>query len=202
MRLFAALQIPGSTREALRTLVAQLAPVCAGARWLRPEGMHLTLKFIGEVSDEVTHHIRRELGKIHMPSAVELELRGWGFFPNARRPQVFWAGVQADVILEKLAGEIDWRLEPLGIKREAREFRPHLTLARFKSEAGLHSLQSELARLENQNAEPGGVSFGKAMIEEFHLMQSCLRPAGAEHTTVETFRFVAAQTITAVGAPT
>jgi len=202
LRLFVALEIPASTREALRSLGAQLAPVCAGARWLRPEGIHLTLKFIGEVSAEMAQNIRQALRKIYMPAVVELEFRGWGFFPNARRPQVFWVGVHADAILEKLANEIDARLAPLGFKREAREFRPHLTLARFKSENGLHSLHSELARLQKLSAECSGTSFGQATIEEFHLMQSILRPTGAVHTTLETFRFMAARTESSAGAPT
>ena len=202
MRLFVALEIPASTREALRALVAQLAPVCAGARWLRPEGIHLTLKFIGEVSDEAAQNMRGALHQISMPAAVELEFRGWGFFPDARRPQVFWAGVHANSVLEKLADEIDGRLAPLGCKREAREFRPHLTLARFKSAEGLHALQSELVRLEKPSAPSGGASFGKATIEEFQLMQSTLRPTGAVHTTLQTFRFVAARTVSAAGART
>jgi 2'-5' RNA ligase len=163
--------------------------------------MHLTLKFIGHASGERAQEIRRELGKVSMISAVQLEFRGWGFFPDARRPQVFWAGVHGNAVLGKLAGQIDQRLEALGINREVREFRPHLTLARFKSQEGLPALRSELARFEKEHSQTGSAAFGNATIEEFHLLESTLRPTGAVHTILETFPFVGAQITGGLGAP-
>lgn len=193
MRLFVALEIPKATRETLGALLARMGPTCPGARWSRPEGMHLTLKFIGEVSDEKAKGIRAELGAVRGPSAIEIIFRGAGFFPNARHPRVLWAGVQADANLAELAGEIDRRLEPLGIARETRGFRPHMTLARFKSEQGLPALQAALASFEKNaaSAHGSGLEFGRGSFEEFHLIQSTLRPEGALYTTLASFRFTA-----------
>jgi 2'-5' RNA ligase len=193
MRLFVALEIPKATRETLAALLARIGPTCRGARWSRPEGMHLTLKFIGEVADERAKSICAELGAVCGPSAIEIDFRGAGFFPNARHPRVLWAGVQAGPNLAELAAEIDRRLEPLGIARERREFRPHLTLARFKSEDGLPTLQAALAALEKQalSAHGSGLQFGRGSFAEFHLIQSKLRPEGALYTTLDSFRFTA-----------
>jgi 2'-5' RNA ligase len=195
MRLFVALEIPKQTLVALQALVALLAPICRGARWSRPEGMHLTLKFIGEVSSERAAKLRAELRGAGEFSPLEIAFHGAGFFPNARHPRVFWAGVEAGATLAALTAEIERRLEPLGIARETREFRPHLTLARFKSEEGLPALQTALAKLEKESA-PGsavGLDFGHARYEEFHLIESKLHPQGATYITLETFRFAAAE---------
>lgn len=195
MRLFVALEIPGDTREALGEMMAQLAPLCRGARWSRPEGMHLTLKFIGEVSSEKAAKIRAQLRAAGHFSPVGIAFRGAGFFPNERHPRVFWAGVEAGPALASLAAAIEQRLEILGIARETREFRPHLTLARFKSEEGLPALLAGLARLEKASTAGGGpgMEFGRGTFEEFHLIESKLHPQGATYTTLETFRFAGSQ---------
>jgi 2'-5' RNA ligase len=194
MRLFVALEIPKQTRDALAALIAQLAPFCRGGRWSRPEGMHLTLKFIGEVSIEKAKRIRTELGEVRGSSAVEIVFRGAGFFPSARHPRVFWAGVETGPHLAELAAMIERRLEPLGIAQEMRDFRPHLTLARFKSEEGLPALHAALAKLGKQDGQGAeiGLEFGSGRFEEFHLIESTLRPTGAVYTTLETFRFTMA----------
>ena len=191
MRLFVALEIPEATRESLAALIARLAPTCRGARWLRPEGMHLTLKFIGDVSSEKAESIRAVLRAVRGPSAVEIVFRGAGFFPNARHPRVFWAGVEAEPNFAALATEIERRLEPLGIARETREFCPHLTLARFKSEDELPALHAALAKLGKDHTTASGLEleFGRGKFEEFHLIESTLRPEGAVYKTLETFRF-------------
>ena len=193
MRLFVALEIPRQTRDALAGLIAQLAPTCRGARWSRPEGMHLTLKFIGEVPSEKAANIRAELRAVDRFFPLEIAFRGAGFFPNARHPRVFWAGVEAGAALAALASGIERRLEPLGIAREAREFRPHLTLARFKSEEGLPALHAALAKLEKGSSAVSGLGmdFGRGTFEEFHLIESKLHPQGATYITLETFRFAA-----------
>lgn len=195
MRLFVALEIPKQTRDALRAMIAPFAPICRGARWSRPEGMHLTLKFIGEVSSEKAESIRAELRAVGRFSPVEIAFRGAGFFPNARHPRVFWAGVEAGTTLAVLAAGIERRLEPLGIPRETREFRPHLTLARFKSEEGLPALHAALAKLEKERAAASGLGmdFGRGTFEEFHLIESKLHPQGAAYATLETFRFAATE---------
>lgn len=194
VRLFVALEVPKPTRDALQTLVAQLTPICRGARWLRPDGIHLTLKFIGEVSSDKAARMRAELRAVGGFSPFEIVFRGAGFFPNARHPRVLWAGIEAGLGLAALTGEIERRLEPLGLARETREFRPHLTLARFKSEEGLPALRAALAKFEDNGAAGPALAldFGRGTFEEFHLIESTLRREGAVHSTLETYRFSAA----------
>jgi 2'-5' RNA ligase len=157
--------------------------------------MHLTLKFIGETSDQKATQIRAELRAVHEFSPLHVVFRGAGFFPSARHPRVCWAGVEGGPALAALAAEIERRLEPLGVPRETREFRPHLTLARFKSEDSLAALRAALTQLEKEGASGSarGLEFGGATFEEFHLIQSTLRPDGAVYTTLETFRFAPAE---------
>lgn len=185
MRLFVALDIPDETRAAVSKLIAQLAPLCRGAKWVRVEAMHLTLKFIGEQPEEKVPRIEKELTAVRSPAAVQLRFAGTGFFPNPRSPRVFWAGIHASSNLAALAAEIERRLEPLGIPREQRAFTPHLTLARFNSTAGLSHLREALERL-------GLPEFGSATISEFHLYRSQLQRGGAVYTRLATFPFVVA----------
>jgi 2'-5' RNA ligase len=185
MRLFVALDIPDETRAAVGKLIAQLAPLCRGAKWVRVEGIHLTLKFIGEQPEERVARLEKELGAVHSPDPVQLRFASAGFFPSARSPRVFWAGIEASPNLATLAEEIDLRLEPLGIPRERRGFKPHLTLARFNSAAGLPQLRDALAEL-------GPLEFGRATASEFHLYRSQLQRGGAVYTRLATFPFVVA----------
>lgn len=182
MRLFVALELPASVRVMLRDVIARLQRSSADVRWARAEGIHLTLKFIGEAPPEKLTPMQEALRAVRSPQAVELELRGLGFFPNERRPRVFWMGVRASDNLFELAGQVEAALEPLGIARERRAYTPHLTLGRFKSPARLARLQKEIAQL-------APAEFGHARVQEFALYQSKLSPAGAEHTQLGRFAF-------------
>jgi 2'-5' RNA ligase len=183
MRLFVALELPASVRAALGEIAARLRRAAgSNVRWTDPQGIHLTLKFIGEVPEARLETIRGGLSGIRAAGAVEAVFRGIGWFPNARRPRVLWAGVESDAALAALATDIEGALEPLGIARETREFRPHLTLARIKSDDGLDGLRREAELL-------GVPEFGRATYAEFDLMQSTLHPKGAVYTRIERFPF-------------
>jgi RNA 2',3'-cyclic 3'-phosphodiesterase len=182
VRLFVALDIPDEVRRAIGEMIARLRNVARGARWVRPEGVHVTLKFIGETPPERVNAIEGALRAARAAASVEAKFRGAGFFPNERHPRVFWAGVEASPNLAELAGDVDRRLSALGIAAESREFRPHLTLARFKSEDGLPRLQEEIKKLEP-------FDFGSMRASEFYLFQSQLGPSGAKYTKLATFPF-------------
>lgn len=182
MRLFVALEIPSAVRQNLAALVAAMRAITKEPRWARPENLHVTLKFLGEVADVQVDAVRSALGGIHSIKAVALEFRGMGFFPNEKHPRVFWAGMEASPNLKTLAGDIEGAMEKFGIPREKREFSPHLTLARFERPRLPEALRKLIA--ENQERD-----FGSLRTNEFHLIQSKLKPAGAEYTTVATFQF-------------
>jgi len=191
VRLFVALEIPAAVRDTLAALInglraADASPSKNKARWVRPENLHVTLKFIGHVDAGKLDAIRASLAEVSSGGTVELRFRGLGFFPNEKRPRVFWAGIAASPNLAPLAAEIDARLEKLGIPREPREFAPHLTLARFDPPGVSEKLHA--AAQENAAREFGGVRTG-----EFHLFESKTRPTGAEYTRLSSFSFAKAE---------
>ena len=182
MRLFVALELTPAVRDALLALVEKLERTGADIRWVRPGGMHLTLKFIGEVASEKLAPIKAALAAVSSPAAVELSFRSLGYFPNERRPRVFWVGIEASANLAPLAAEIENALAPLGIPAEKRAYVPHLTLGRFKSAARLRELQEEITALSSTD-------FWRFQARSFALFQSRLSPKGAEYTRLEEFPF-------------
>ncbi|MBI1750231.1 MAG: RNA 2',3'-cyclic phosphodiesterase [Acidobacteria bacterium] len=184
MRVFVAMDVPEEVRRAIGEFVAKLEPVCRGARWARVDGMHVTLKYIGEVTAEKVEQIKKELEGVRSAEAVEMNFRGMGFFPNAKHPRVFWAGIEATPNLAEISAEMEKRMERLGIAREERAFRPHLTLARFKTEEGL-------AKLHEAIEKAGAVEFGSTRSSEFYLYESKLLRGGAEYTRLARFAFAA-----------
>jgi 2'-5' RNA ligase len=182
VRLFVALEIPYAVRENLATLLASMRTITKEPRWVRAENLHVTLKFLGEVAESKVDAVRSELGEIRSDQPVALEFCGLGFFPDEKHPRVFWAGMEAPPNLKTLAWDIEGAMENLGFAREKREFSPHLTLARFERPR----LPEALRKLISDNQQRG---FGSLRTNEFHLIQSKLKPTGAEYTTVATFQF-------------
>lgn len=180
MRLFVALDLPGEVREALRGFQARLRPECSAARWTRPEGMHVTLKFIGHADEDQCAGIREALGRVSSDAATEMRFQGLGFFPNERRPRVLWCGVKAPANLARLAADVEQALEPLGIAAETREYSPHLTLARIGPGA-------KAARLVRAVNDSGAMDFGSMVARDFFLYQSTLKPSGAEYKKLAGF---------------
>lgn len=183
MRLFVALDLPERVREALRELQARLNPESRGARWARPEGMHVTLKFIGAAGANQCAAIREALARVSSDAPVAMRFRGLGFFPDDRRPRVFWCGIEGSPNLPKLAADVEQSLAPLGIEPEARAYTPHLTLARIaEPAAGEHLVRAVNAA--------GSMDLGSSEEREFHLYESILKPSGAEYQKLASYPFV------------
>ena len=144
--------------------------------WVRPEGIHLTLKFLGDVDEATEPHLRAALGQAAGGGdarPVTMHMEGFGVFPDFRRPSVIWAGVLPDPPLELLQHRVEQAFAPLGFPTEAKAFRPHLTLGRAKREAG----PRDFAGLEEAL---GALSFSEtALIPDVALMQSTLQVGGA-----------------------
>ena len=185
MRLFVALDLPQETRASIEELVTKLKKICRGPRWVRLEGVHIALKFIGEVPDDRAEAIRAALNEIRGLDPVEMRFAGLGFFPNEKRPRVFWAGIEAGPALAALAAAVEAKLEPKGIPRETREFHPHITLARIDSMEGVNALR---AAVENASKE-----FGRSVAREFYLYRSVLKRGGAEYTRLSAYSFAGDQ---------
>jgi RNA 2',3'-cyclic 3'-phosphodiesterase len=187
VRLFVALDLPEAVRHALAELIANLKPKSQGARWVQPENLHITLKFIGHVGNEKLSPIQSALSSIHTAQPIELRFRGIGFFPNERRPRAFWCGVAGSPNLAELAADIDRALVPLGIEAETRPFTPHLTLARFKSDEGVREVVHAANDMKSND-------FGAATETNFHLYESLLKSTGAQYNRVASFPFVGGST--------
>ncbi len=92
----------------------------------------------------VSRKLKMRLAKVNSVAPVEMNFRGAGFFPDERRPRVFWVGIDSTPNLADIAAQIETQLDPLGIARESREFKPHLTLARISESRGIDKLRDAL----------------------------------------------------------
>jgi RNA 2',3'-cyclic 3'-phosphodiesterase len=184
MRLFVAMDIPEAVRDAIANLSRALRQTRCSARWIRIEGAHITLKFIGETPPDRAECVRAALRNARASGPIELQFAGLGFFPNPRSARVLWAGVTAGLALGELVASIETQMEPLGIPRETREFSPHITLARFDSPKGLDALRTTIEK----RGEP---EFGRTSVREFHLYQSVLKRGGAEYTRLASYQIFA-----------
>ena len=184
MRLFIAIEIPFEIRNALAALLKELRGLAPQVKWVRAENLHVTLKFLGATDTNKLGDIEKVLRTIHSEQPVTLDFSGMSFFPNERRPRVFWVGINSSANLAPLAETIDHVMHTLGFPLENRPFTPHLTLARFDPPG----LPPSLAAIVKQHASR---NFGTLTARGFRLIESKLKPTGAEYTTVQSFSFVA-----------
>ena len=174
MRLFAALNFPPQVRQDLWQVTAPLRDRGLPVKWVRAEAIHLTLKFLGDVSEERDGELRAALGRAAAGArALTLELGGFGVFPDARRPRVLWVGIGAEPALEILQHHVEQEFAPLGFPTEARAFRPHVTLGRAAREARPQDFAGLEAALERLRYE------ASVVVEALDLMQSTLQSGGA-----------------------
>jgi 2'-5' RNA ligase len=187
VRLFVALQIPEAIRSDYAALMDDLRRFDAKAapkpKWVWPENLHVTLKFIGHIDPAKLHSIRTALAKVRSPQEVQLHFHNIGFFPNANRPRVIWGGMDASENLASLARAVDQQIATLGFAAEERAFTPHLTLARLDPPRISPELRTAIEK-------HGTHEFGVLHTSEFRLMESKLKPSGAEYTTLQSFPFV------------
>ena len=174
MRLFVALNLPPPVREALWAATARLRDLELPVKWVRGEGVHLTLKFLGDVADAQEGELAAALARAAAGGrALSLALGGFGVFPDFRRPRVLWVGIAPEPGLEILQHRVEQEFAPLGFPTEARPFRPHITLGR----AGREARPRDFAGLETAL---GGLQFEQTVVvEAVDLMHSTLQPGGA-----------------------
>jgi 2'-5' RNA ligase len=182
MRLFIAIEIPENIRNVFASLLKEFHAIGPQLKWVRAENLHVTMKFLGETNPSKLGPLQNVLSAVLSAEPVHLEFRGLGFFPNEKRPRVFWAGMETSQNLKTLAADVDQAVHRLGFPLEARPFAPHLTLARFP-------LPGVPPKLLQAIKEKSGQPFGSLRTQDFHLIESKLKPTGAEYTTVQTFHF-------------
>jgi 2'-5' RNA ligase len=173
LRLFIALNLPPPVREALWEATTPLRNGAFPVKWVRAEGLHLTLKFLGDVEEERDPELSGALARAASGGRpLALALGGFGVFPDFERPRVVWVGVTADPALEILQHRVEQEFAPLGFPSEARPFRPHITLGR----AGREPRPRDFVGLD---AALGALEFGaSALVESLDLMHSTLQSGG------------------------
>ena len=190
MRTFLALDLDNEIREQIAEFVSNLRPLAPDVRWVAPESLHVTLKFIGEKPDAFLPQIERALQSIRQPS-FELSFRGCGFFPAEKPARVFWIGIAAGAGLSDLAQEIENSLAHIGIEKEPRAFSPHLTLARAGSGAPcrnkIEKPNRRFAPLQQKLAALPPPDFGTMSAREFFLYRSQLSGKGSRYTKIARF---------------
>lgn len=186
MRCFVAVEIPHTLRESLRTLQARLRKTIDGARWVRPEGIHLTLRFLGEIDETMLATIGEALGEPVKRAGPPFSLlvSGIGYFPPQGRPRVMWVGLGNPVDdggalarMGTLQSSIEDAVRRAGMSPETKPFRPHLTLARFDDR-----------KAPKPPKDPGmGVDLGALPIERVRLYRSLLKSTGAEYEVLKEY---------------
>jgi 2'-5' RNA ligase len=177
MRLFIAVDLPEEVRGVLAHGLGPLKRDQPPARWVRPQGIHITLKFLGEQPPELVERLDSAVrGALAGLAPVTVQLGGGGFFPHDRRPRVAWVGGQADG-LEAWAQAFEEAAADLGVAREARPFSLHLTLARLERPWGVQAVEHFLLQV-------GKWRFPEFLAHEAVLFESDLQPSGAVYTPV------------------
>ncbi len=185
MRTFIAIELDDEIKRNLLSLITELDKLMRGTRnvkWVKQEGMHLTLKFLGEIPGEKVREIESALKAISEKyKPFGLKLKGTGTFPPGKKnPRVIWIGIEEEETLKALQFHLEGELEKLGFLRERRKFHPHLTLGRVKIPSHL----KEILFLLEKNKE---ADFGEMQVKKLTFFQSILKPSGAEYSVLSEF---------------
>ena len=167
-RLFIAIDLPDTIQKNL----AAMSFGIPGARWVAPDQIHLTVRFIGKVDGVLFHDIKNGLEEVRIPP-FDLRLKGVGHFPPRGAPRVIWVGLEKSEALQILRKKIDAALLKIGVEPEGRKFSPHITLARLK--------KTPLQKIADFLSGNGMFSQEPFQVDDFLLYSSTITPKGAIH---------------------
>jgi 2'-5' RNA ligase len=183
IRTFIAINIPDHVREAIDGFQKKLKEYSADVKWVRPESIHITLKFLGDVEigriDKMAHAVQDAVNDVE---PFTISVSGVGTFPNDRRPRVLWVGVQEGAeTLSDLAKKIDHALSTMGFEKEKRKYSAHLTLGRVRSPNYIDKTVRDMRSMGFESE-----SFAVGSIE---VMKSQLLKTGAVYTALHHIKF-------------
>lgn len=179
IRCFVAIPLPDHIVERIAEVSDQLKRLGIDARFPRPESIHLTLKFLGDVEEFRVSVVLDALERaVSQFEAFEIVIRGTGTFPHLANPRVVWLGVELTVELRELQASVEEALTPLGFEIEKRRFSPHLTLARVKSRRMIANL---MHFLEDRGQS---IEVGSFLADKVILFRSELRSEGAVYRSL------------------
>ncbi len=182
VRVFVAVAISPELEKVCARLIRKLQDIPAQVKWVRPEGIHITLKFLGNVPQEQLPQIKAAVRRaVEGQRAFSITSEGLGGFPDLKRPRVIWIGLQENTLapLKQLQQRVETELVRLGFEPENRPFQPHLTLGRVRAPRNIEWVVHTL-----EKHPPPPISFP---VKEVVLMRSELRREGARYTPLERF---------------
>jgi len=182
IRSFIAIEIPQPLKARMEDLQKELKRTEADVKWVRPEGIHLTLKFLGSISREDIKRLSLAIAPVVSAwNPFKLRIQGLGCFPVSRNPRVLWVGIdQGGAEASALQKAIEHKAAEIGFAPEVRPFKPHLTLGRVRSPKGRLALSQAIESHKD-------VDLGTFQAQEVFLFRSELKPTGAVYTKLHTF---------------
>lgn len=179
IRAFIAAELPESVKKAAADAVAYLGRKGLRLRWVKPENMHLTLKFLGDTDPALVPELAAALGQsVSGAAPIALSAEGLGVFPNPARARVVWMGLSGETArLAALAGGLDSLLSDLGFEPETRPFAAHLTLGRSRDRVDGGLLARAMAQYAQSGRAPAAFTLDRLV-----LFKSDLRPQGPIYT--------------------
>jgi len=183
LRVFLAVELSRNLCEKVAELQQELRVTLPTINWVRPESIHLTLKFLGYVAPAMVEQLLTAIEPIRKSqTSIMLEIQDLGVFPHIRCPRILWIGCTGDLpSLLNLVSQIEGAMEPLGFPLEEKAYHPHLTLARIKHDnSKVGSVLAHLGLLEQPR------NLGPLLIDRITLFRSDLSPNGAEYTSLWT----------------
>ena len=181
IRSFLAFEMPVKIREAVSRTLKEMKKLPLDVRWIRVENIHITVVFMGNISEDDIPSISSAVSKTcKRYGPFKVSLTGSGIFGSLRNPRVLWIGLDGDLArMSYFRNCLQKGLKPFGIKEEKRRFKPHLTLGRFRKGAGsIVNMDELLAKYQNINSPA-------CPVEELVFFKSELRPGGAIYSRLE-----------------
>lgn len=184
IRAFIAIEIPPEAKNFLADLLKELTKTDADVKWIDPDKIHLTLKFLGNITKEQTNKIQEILeNELKEFGSFKIRIKSIGTFPKLEYPRVIWVGATGEEIMKPIAKLIDDKVNKLGFPLEKRSFKAHLTLGRVRSEKNKDKLITAIKKLEVFE----GPEF---MVNSISLFQSTLTANGSHYTLLHKIKLL------------
>ncbi len=176
LRCFIAIGIPENILTNITELIDLLRKNDADIKWIKPHNIHLTLKFLGNTPQHLLTEIKESLSEaVSFYSPFYIKIYGTGVFPNKKYPRVIWIGIKESDILVNLRNSIENSVSQLGYLKDEKEFNPHLTIGRVRSQKGVANVINMLDNFRDKD-------FGNIFVDSIKLIKSDLKPSGAEYS--------------------
>jgi 2'-5' RNA ligase len=182
IRCFVAVEVPATVLSVIEHYIQALKKIIPDIHWAKVNGIHITLKFLGEIKPDLVKQVEEILIPLsHIYKPFTVKVKGTGCFPNKSKPRIFWLGLEQDSTdsLSEIHEWIETNLKPLGFSEEERGFSPHLTLGRVKKPQNFAPLFTFM--------EKTPFSEQVFKVDKIVLMRSELKPAGAEYSVIRSY---------------